>query len=125
MAKAEKKKNDNTPWCAGKKVLRQLVRLELDIKSNEKDSERRRKKIKYIQELSQFVKLIDFSRGENVKFRFSGNASMMGRAMPEMNFIFGEQKVQVEQCSLVPKKYEDKICVLKVDGQTLVLIELE
>jgi len=76
-----------------------------------------------LEELRQFIKLLDFSRG-NVKFRFSSNARVMANCMLEMNFFFDEKNIQVEACSLVPKKYANKICVLRIEEQTLVLIEL-
>ncbi len=125
MAKSTKIKIEKTPWCKGKKVLKQLERLKLDIKSNGGDSSTRKKKLEYVEELRQFIMLINVSRGEKVRFRFSANTGAMAKCMMEMNILFGENKLQVEDCALVPKKYVDKICVLKVDGKTLVLIELE
>ncbi len=125
MAKSTKIKIEKTPWCKGKKVLKQLERLKLDIKSNGGDSSTRKKKLEYVEELRQFIMLINVSRGEKVRFRFSANTGAMAKCMMEMNILFGENKLQVEDCALVPKKYADKICVLRVDDQTLVLIELE
>lgn len=125
MAKSTKIKIEKTPWCKGKKALKQLERLKLDIKSNGGDSSTRKKKLEYVEELRQFIMLINVSRGEKVRFRFSANTGAMAKCMMEMNILFGENKLQVEDCALVPKKYVDKICVLKVDGKTLVLIELE
>ena len=125
MAKSTKIKIEKTPWCKGKKVLKQLERLKLDIKSNGGDSSTRKKKLEYVEELRQFIMLINVSRGEKVRFRFSANTGAMAKCMMEMNILFGENKLQVEDCALVPKKYADKICVLRVDDQTLVFIELE
>ncbi len=125
MAKKAKVKIEKTPWCSAKKVLRQLERLEIDIKSNGGEPEKRKRKLEYLEALSSFIKFINVSRSENVKFRFSGNTKAMCKCMMEINLIFDETSIQVENCNLIPDECRDKICVLKIEGQTFVLIELE
>ena len=49
----------------------------------------------------------------------------MCKCMMEINLIFDETSIQVENCNLIPDECRDKICVLKIEGQTFVLIELE
>lgn len=124
----EKKNIERTDsvWCSGwsKNILKELKALQEDIQANEPNEERRDKKVEYLTEVSDFVKKITWAR-VNVEFCFSGNAEAMQKALIELQKMFKEWELRVdENCSLVPPELKENVKVFRVKKRTIVLIDI-
>lgn len=104
--------------------MKELKALQEDIQANEPNEESRDKKVEYLTEVSDFVKKITWAR-VNVEFCFSGNAEAMQKALIELQKMFKEWELRVdENCSLVPPELKENVKVFRVKKRTIVLIDI-